>query len=112
MGVISKMVETKAKVAGAAKESVTELKSRLFESASRALDTEFKKYDNLRSMLESSNQVDRDRAALTVEKMYSQRRYIENAKMTMTEATITAGFQNLIPKLLDLVARPFKFHFA
>lgn len=109
MGVITKkiqesktaMVEARAKKIA---ENAEDLKGKLIESASRALDTEFNKYANLRTMLESGNQIDMDRAALTVEKMFSQRRYIENAKNTMTEATITAGFQNLIPKLLDIVA--------
>lgn len=110
MGVITKIVkESKDKVIEARAKKVAEntaagLKAKLVENASRALDTEFNKYGNLREMLESANQIDRDRAALTVEKMFSQQRYLENAKMTMTEATITAGFQNLIPKLLDIVA--------
>lgn len=110
MGVITKLVkESKEKVIESRAKSLTEgkaetLKARLIEGASRALDTEFSKYGNLRQMLESANQIDQDRAALTVEKMRSQQRYLENAKMTMTEATITAGFQNLIPKLLDIVS--------
>lgn len=109
MGVISKIVkESKDKFVEARASKVAEgasgLKARMVENASRALDTEFNKYGNLRELLESANQIDRDRAALTVEKMQAQQRYLENAKTTMTEATITAGFQNLIPKLLDIVA--------
>lgn len=116
MGVISKrIVESKQAVvearAGKVAEQAASLKGKLIESASVALDTEFNKYGNLRALLESGNRIDQDRAALTVSRMKSQRAYIENAKMTMTEATITAGFQNLIPKLLDIVARPFKLSY-
>ena len=118
MGVISKIVkESKTRQVEARANKLAEnshggLKAKLIENASRALDTEFNKYGNLRTMLESASQIDRDRAALTVEKMFSQRAYINNAKETMTEATITAGFQNLIPKLLDIVAKPLSYHFA
>lgn len=111
MGILTKrIVESKARAVEARGSKLAEnanadnLKSKLIESASVALDTEFNKYGNLRTLLESGNNIDMDRAALTVEKMRSQQRYLENAKATMTEATITAGFQNLIPKLLDIVA--------
>lgn len=109
MGVISKMVkESKEKVletkAVNAAKGAEGLKASLIESASRALDTEYNKYGNLRGLLESANQIDNDRAALTVSRMKMQEAYLQNAKMTMTEATITAGFQNLIPKLLDIVS--------
>jgi hypothetical protein len=71
MGVISKMVkESKEKVletkAVNAAKGAEGLKASLIESASRALDTEFNKYGNLRELLESANQIDNDRAALTV----------------------------------------------
>ena len=109
MGVISKMItESKNKViktkAADAAKGAAGLKASLIESASRALDTEFNKYANLRELLESANQIDNDRAALTVSRMKMQEAYLQNAKATMTEATITAGFQNLIPKLLDIVS--------
>ena len=105
MGVLTKrMVEAKRAPITEASKGAEGLKPKLIEQASRALDTEFAKHDNLRKLMESGNAVDMDRAAMTVEKMHAQRRYIENAKATMSEATITAGFQNLLPKLLDIVA--------
>lgn len=111
MGVVTKMVKESRQAFVEARGSklaeqanAKNLKAKMIESANRSLDAEFSKYANLRTLLESGNARDMDRAALTVSAMKSQERYLENAKATMTEATITAGFQNLIPKLLDIVS--------
>lgn len=109
MGVVTKMVKESREAVVEARgsklaEGAKNLKAKMIESANKALDAEFSKYANLRTLLESGNARDMDRASLTVAAMKSQDRYLENAKATMTEATITAGFQNLIPKLLDIVA--------
>lgn len=115
MGVITEMTSRATKKVNESKkvsnlrENSDDMKARMLESAAVKLDTCYSKYANLHKLMESADKREQDAAAVTVRMLEAQQRYLENSKQMFGEATVTAGFQNLLPKLLDIVAKQFAF---